>query len=274
MILGVMTLKNRGLFQGFTAIPVWFGLFFGLLFCPQSALSQQENACYQILQDGKDRSAYQYVSRNFLVFSDPSWTTNPIVRKVRLTDLKTRKALPPLSILPANLRSSLEDPWGGVKLVHLPFSQALSLELDGKPAVLKRVPTSGPACPRMDFLLVGRWKDYEVLQQRPNASGTHTVGCHLEIVGDEVLLALPSLENVSVERHKFSKPEAVKFQRYDRQSFLLNYPQLKQRAERYWGITSLYLSFGPLKPGEELKISGDGMGQRVSFCVRRIGEGS
>lgn len=97
------------------------------------------------------------------------------------------------------------------------------------------------------------------------------MGCYLERVGEEVLLALPALENISVELLKSTKPDVVKFQRYDRPSFLEKYPQLKQRAQKHWGITSFYLVFPPLKPGEELKISGDTLDQRVSFLVRRIG---
>jgi hypothetical protein len=123
----------------------------------------------------------------------------------------------------------------------------------------------------MDWLLDGRWEDYEVLQQRANSFGTHTVGCHLEILGDEVLLALPSLENIHVERLKDPNPD-VKFQRYHRLTFIQKYPQLRQRAERHWGITSFYLTFPVLKPGEALRISGDTLGRRVSFLVHRNGE--
>ncbi|MCI0421424.1 MAG: hypothetical protein L0312_19735 [Acidobacteria bacterium] len=252
------------------------GLFVGLsLFlvataCLQIAISQEQEFCYQIQLDGRDRSVFQYVSRNFLVFSDPSWTTNPAVKTVRWVETKAGTPLP--QILPANLRAGGENPWGGIKLSHLPPGQEFRLELDGKPAVLKRVSASGSTCPRVDLLLDGRWRDYEVLQQRANSFGTHTVGCHLEILGEEVLLALPSLENIRVELLNSPKLEVVKFRRYDRLTFIQKYPQLKQRAERLWGITSLYLIFPPLKPGEELKISGDTLGQRVSFFVRRIGK--
>jgi len=54
------------------------------------------------------------------------------------------------------------------------------------------------------MLLDGRWGDYEVLQQRANSFGTHTVGCHLERVGEEILLAVPSIENISVEVLKWT----------------------------------------------------------------------
>lgn len=265
-----MILRNPLRSQHRSGLSVGFSLFLIATVCSQRAIGQVQGFCYQIRLDGRDRSVFQYVSRNFLVFSDPSWTTNPAVKSVRWVETRAGKPVPPVPVLPANLRAGAENPWGGIKLPHLLPGQELSLELDGKPAVLKRVSASGPACPRVDLLLDGRWGNYEVLQQRANSFGTYTVGCHLERVGEEVLLALPSLENISVELLKSTKPDVVKFERYDRPSLLEKYPQLKQRAERHWGITSLYLSFHPLKPGEELKIAGDTLGQRVSFLVRRI----
>jgi hypothetical protein len=250
---------------------VWFNLFLMTPVLPQTAFSQDEGFCYQIHLDGRDRSVFQYVSRNFLVFSDRSWTTNPVVKSVRWIEAKAGNSLPPPPVLPANLRSGPENPWGGIKLPHLSPGKELRFELDGKPTVLKRVSASGSPCPQVDLLLDGRWGDYEVLQQRANSFGTHTVGCHLEILGDEVLLALPSLEHIRVELLKGPNPD-VKFQRYHRPTFIQKYPQLRQRAERHWGITSFYLTFPPLKPSEELRISGDTLGQRVSFLVRRNGE--
>ena len=103
-----------------------------------------------------------------------------------------------------------------------------------------------------------------------------TVGCHVEVLDNKVLLALPSLDNLNVELHGGGKPAhpEVQVERFDRSSFLRNFPQLKERAERRWGITSLYLTFSRLQPGDELKISGDTLGQRVSFYLRRIREGS
>jgi hypothetical protein len=252
----------------------WFSLFLMATAFAQTASSEDEGFCYQIQVNGRDRSVFQYVSRNFLVFSDPSWTTNPAVKSVHWVQTKAGKSLPLPAVLPANLRAGAENPWGGIKLPHLRLGQELHLELDGKPAILKRVSASGSTCPRVDLLLDGRWGDYEVLQQRANSFGTHTVGCHLERVGEEVLLALPSLENIRVELLKAPKPDVVKFQRYHRSTFIQKYPQLKQRAERLWGITSLYLCFPPLRPGEVLTISGDTLGQRVSILVRRNGEAS
>ncbi len=251
---------------------VWFNLFLIAPVLSQTAFCQDEGFCYQIHLDGIDHSAFQHVSRNFLVFIDPSWTTIPNVKTVRWIETKAGKSLPPVPVLPANLRAGAENAWGGIKLPHLRLGRELHLELDGKPAIVKRVAASGSTCPRVDLLLDGRWGDYEVLQQRANSFGTPTVGCHLEILGEEVLLALPSLENIRVELLKSPKPDVVKFRRYDRTTFIQKYPQLKQRAERLWGITSLYFCFPPLTPSEALKISGDTLGQRVSFIVRRIGE--
>lgn len=149
---------------------VWFSLFLMTPVLLQTAFSQDEGFCYQIHLDGRDRSVFQYVSRNFLVFSNPSWTTNPTVKTVRWIETKAGKSLPP--VLPANLLAGAENPWGGIKLPHLRLGHAVRLELDGKPAILKRVSASGSTCPRVDLLLDGRWGNYEVLQQRANSFGT------------------------------------------------------------------------------------------------------
>lgn len=136
---------------------VWFSLFLMTPVLSQTAFSQDEGFCYQIHLDGRDRSVFQYVSRNFLVFSDPSWTTNPAVKSVRWVEAKAGNSLPPPPVLPANLRAGAENPWGGIKLPHLSPGKELRLELDGKPTVLKRVSASGSTCPRLDLLLDGRW---------------------------------------------------------------------------------------------------------------------
>lgn len=154
-----MILRNPIHSQHRSGLSVGFSLFLIATVCSQRAIGQEQGFCYQIQLDGRDRSVYQYVSRSFLVFSDPSWTTNPAVKSVRWVETKAGKSLPPVPVLPANLRAGTENPWGGIKLPHLPPGNELSLELDGKPAVLKRVSASGPACPRMDLLLDGRWRD-------------------------------------------------------------------------------------------------------------------
>src|SRR5258706_495197 len=98
---------------------VWVSLFLMAPAFSQTAFSQDEGFCYRIQLDGRDRSTFQYVSRNFLVFSDLSWTTNPAVKTVRWVGAKAGKSLPTPAVLPANLRAGTENPWGGIKLPHL-----------------------------------------------------------------------------------------------------------------------------------------------------------
>ena len=95
-----------------------------------------ENPCYQVLVDGRDRSAYQYVNGRFLVFADPAWTENPIVEDIRLADSKTGKAEAAPRLNPGNFLP--RRPWGGVCFLHIPTGKTLSLRAGGKAVTFRR----------------------------------------------------------------------------------------------------------------------------------------
>ena len=233
--------------------------------------------CYKILVDGKDRSLYQYVNSRFVTFMDPLWKQNPQIQKVRLIDASTGKPEQPPAIRPGNPNPL---PWGGIAFAHLQPGKTLTLEAEGKTVSFQR--TSGPGCPRMDLCLDGRWNGYEVLQYRPFevSISLGVLASHVHRMEDQrvlVKIGLPIFLGVSAVLYRCNKRDqgtSYPIQRYSGNQMLILFPKLEKEILDQWGVSSSYLLFSPLQPGDELKIIGKLPTDReVFFFVRRISDG-
>jgi len=228
-----------------------------------------ENPCYQVLVDGRDRSAYQYVNGRLLVFADPAWTENPIVEDIRLVDSKTGKAEAAPRLNPGNFLP--RRPWGGVCFLHIPAGKTLSLRAGGK-AVTFRRKDWGSGCPRVNFLLDGRWNGYEVLAEMP--IGFRTLARYVHREGNQIIVVGPSYFSEPVaELHRTGQTaKPFTMQMLAGSQMVERYPHLKKQVNERWGFASSYFVFAPLSPGEEIKITGRlPLDEKpVSFFVRRI----
>ncbi|MCI0623428.1 MAG: hypothetical protein L0387_17510 [Acidobacteria bacterium] len=260
------------------------GLVSGLLLLVYAvpAMAQETSYCYQILVDGKDRSRYQYVDNQLLFFSDPLWSDDPKYEKVLLSDVRTGKPERSPQVLLANPPfPQSRPPWRGIYFPHLAAGKRLTLEVAGKKLTFERT-SQKQGCPRMDFLLDSRWEGYEVLRYDPyrpiRAGGV--LSSYLRVIGDQVLLKIGQSifkdPKTLIFRQRAS-PEPYAIKRLSGAEMLRTYPDLSAEITKQWGINSSYLFFAPLRPGEEIKITGMSWSlagdTELSFFVRRIPEG-
>jgi len=231
-----------------------------------------ENPCYQVIVDGQDRSAYQYVNNRLLVFADPAWTENPIVDDIRLVDSKSAKLEAAPKLNPGNFLT--RRPWGGVCFLHIPAGKTLSLRASGKLVTFRRR-VSGGGCPRMNFLLDGRWNGYEVLTEMP--IGFRTLVRYVYREGNQMIVVGPSYFSEPVAElyrignlSQTSKPASMHM--LSGSQIVERYPHLKKQVNEQWGFGSSYFVFADLGPGEEIKITGRlPLDEKpVSFFVRRV----
>jgi len=235
-----------------------------------------DEPCYQVIVDGHDRSAYQYVNGRFLVFADPAWTENPIVDDIRLVDSKTGRAEMTPRLNPGNFLPS--RPWGGVCFLHIPAGKTLSLRAGGKLVTFSRR-NSGNGCPRMNFLLDGRWNGYEVLTEMPN--GFRTLARHVHRESNQIIVVGPSyFSEPKAELYRIGDPSQTgrpfSMQMLAGSQMVERYPHLKKQVNEQWGFGSSYFVFAPLNPGEEIKITGRlPLDEKpVSFFVRKVTGGA
>jgi len=232
-----------------------------------------ENPCYQVLVDGRDRSAYQYVNGRLLVFADPAWAENPIVEDIRLADSKTGKAEAAPRLNPGNFLP--RRPWGGVGFLHIHAGKTLSLRAGGKAVTFHRR-DSGSGCPHMNFLLDGRWNGYEVLTEMP--IGFRALARYVHRDGNNVIVVGPAYFSEPVaELYRIGQTgKPFPMQMLAGSQMVERYPHLKKQVNEQWGFGSSYFVFAPLSLGEEIKITGRvPLDEKpVSFFVRRISGGT
>jgi hypothetical protein len=249
-------------------------LFF-LLFACGPALSA-EAPCYEVMADGRDRSAYQYVNGRFLVFADPAWTENPVVEDIRFVDTKTRKAEAAPRLNPGNFIP--RRPWGGLCFHHIPAGKTLSLRAGGKSLTFRRG-NAGTGCPRLNFLLDGRWNGYEVLTEMP--LGFRTLVRYVHIEGKRIIVVGPAyFSEAKAEVYRIGEPSqpgrSYEIEMLAASQMVERFPHLRQQINAQWGFGSSYFLLAPLSPGEEVKISGRLPLDEtpVSFFVRTVPEGA
>jgi hypothetical protein len=208
-----------------------------------------------------------------LVFADPAWTENPIVEDIRLADSKTGKAEAAPRLNPGNFLP--RRPWGGVCFLHIPTGKTLSLRAGGK-AVTFRKKDWGSGCPRMNFLLDGRWNGYEALAEMPIGFRTQARYVHRD--GSDVIVVGPSYFSEPVaELHRIGETaKPFTMQMLAGSQMVERYPHLKKQVNEQWGFGSSYFVFSDLSPGEEIKITGRlPLDEKpVSFFVRKVTGGA
>ncbi len=234
-----------------------------------------DNPCYQVLVDGKDRSAYQYVNKGLVTFADPVWKEDPAVRDIHLVDAISGKQERPPSIQRANYITSRA--WGGVMFEHIPLGKVLTLRA-GTNRVSFRRRLSGNGCPHQDFRLDDRMNGYEVLQYCPFEvyMGLAPLGSHVQPAGQEVILntvllftKCSGILHSAAGGHDGPCPiEVVSGSRLSER-----YPTLRKQIMEQWGLLNTNFVFPSFSKQDELKITvtlpGD-EGRQLLIYVRRI----
>jgi hypothetical protein len=134
----------------------------------------------------------------------------------------------------------------------------------------------------MDLCLDGRWNGYEVLQYRPFevSVALGVLASYVHLMEDQrvlVKIGLPIFLDVSAVLYRGNKRDqgtSYPIQRYSGNQMLTLFPKLEKEILDQWGVSSSYLLFTPLQPGDELKITGKLPTDReVCFFVRKISAG-
>lgn len=248
-----------------------------LLLSPEGPVLAQGagDPCYQILVDGKDHSAYQYVNKGLVTFADPVWKEDPAVRDIHLVDAISGKHERSPVIQRANYIASRA--WGGVMFQHIPFGKILTLRAGtNRVSFQRRGP--GKGCPNQDFRLDDRMNGYEVLQYCPSEvyMGLAPLGSHIQPAGQEVILntvllftRCSGILHSAGDGHDRPLPiEVVSGSRLSER-----YPHFRKQIVEQWGLLNTYFVFPSLGTQDELKITvtlpGD-EGRQIPLYVRRI----
>ncbi len=231
--------------------------------------------CYQVLVDGKNRSAYQYMNAGLVTFADPVWMQDPAVQDVRLVDAITGKHERAPAIQRANYIASRA--WGGFMFEHIPSGKVLTLRAGTSRISIRRI-SSKKGCPHQDFRLDDRMNGYEVLQYCPFEvfMGLGPLGSHVHLEGQVVILNTVLLftkcsGTLHSAKDGCDRPFPIEVVSGSRLSE--SYPHLRKQILQEGGLLSSYFVFPSLNPTEELKITvtlpGDDARQ-LPFYVRKV----
>jgi hypothetical protein len=106
----------------------------------------------------------------------------------------------------------------------------------------------------MNFLLDGRWNDYEVLTEMP--IGLRTLARHVHREGNQIIVVGPSyFSEPVVQLHAIGAPSQVgmpvPIQMLAGSQMVERLPHLKKQINEQWGFGSSYFVLAALSPGED-----------------------